>query len=354
MSGFLALVWLCMLGTIGYWAFRRARLPMPALLGSLTATAVLALAGRYSAAAPVGVLSAVCKVVLGAMMGRRLHRGAVGMLRRLVVPALMIAVWMICLSVSGGYLLSYLSGLPLSTAMIGAATGGVSEMAIFALSMNYDVATITMIGVSRLVFVLAFTPWLARCWAERTPREPGIAEAGPRAHSAGLGPVHPAFVMAFAGAAAAGGLLFNRAGVPAGFMLGALFATGGLSLAANRVCALPNWIVRAAQVGIGVTIGGQFGPEQWAFFTAPRFLLSLVACGLYTVSASVALAWLVRRVSGLDPLVCLLSCSAGGLTQIVVIAEDMGADSLTIGVLHLARYLAIVSCMPFLIRFLLS
>lgn len=356
MAGFSGLFLLYAVGVFGYLAFKRMRLMLPALLGSITAATILALSGCLPLA-PTGQMSSVCKVVMGMMVGRRLNRNSVRMLGRLLGPAVLISVWMIALSVVGGYLLAHMAGLPLSTALIASSAGGVSEMAIFALSMNYDAATITIISVSRLVAVLVVTPWVAKRWSERMRAraqgeaiyaKPGYCDVD------GIPLMSRCETAVLALLSLAGGWLFDRLGTPAGFMVGALFISGLLSLLSGKLCRFSPKVLAAAQIGIGVTIAQQFGPEQLAYLGNPRFVLSILFCGAFSILATLTLGVILQRMTGWDPLTCLLSTCAGGLSQMVVVSEEMKADSLTIGILHLARYLAIISCMPFLIRFLLQ
>ncbi len=355
-SALFGLFFLYLCGTAGCILFRRLRLPLPALLGSLAVTAILALTGHFPPVTnAIGVMSTLCKVTIGVMMGRRISRDALRMIARIIGPALLISIWMILLSVISGEMLSRLANIPLSTALVGCATGGVSEMAIFALSQNYDVATITVIQTFRLVGVLALTPWLARKWSLRL-------EAKGQLHSS-AGDVQEAegdtrffsrpetVLLVFL--AVGGGLVFQSFGVPAGAMLGALTFSGGMGVVRNKSYPFPWWIASAAQIGIGIAIAQQFKPEQAEMLLNVRFLLSVALSTAFVITATLLLGYLLQKMTRWSPLTCLLSSSAGGLSQMVLVAEEMKADSLTIGVLHLARYLAIVSCMPFLIMYLL-
>ncbi|MDR1915559.1 MAG: AbrB family transcriptional regulator [Synergistaceae bacterium] len=357
MHSFFALIFLYFIGTLGYIAFKRLHLPLPALLGSLTVTAALALFGKYPQA-PVDSLSALCKVAIGIMMGRRLDRNAVKLLRSMAAPAILICAWMVALSAASGLLMGSLSGIAPSSALIGSTTGGVSEMAIFALSQNYDAATITIISVSRLVGTLIVIPWIARRWSGHKHAEVPPVEMEPYSQSSRAlheyETMSAAQTLSVALLSIAAGILFSHAGIPAGMMLGALAASGGATLVLGRSLKFPPLILAAAQIGIGIAIARQFGPEQREYLTQFRFLFSIIVSGAFTIAASLLLAYILHKMTGWDTLTCLLSASAGGISQMVVLAEDMNADVLTVGILHLARYLAIVSCMPLLIILILE
>ena len=355
-SALFGLFFLYLCGTAGCILFRRFHLPLPALLGSLTVTAILALTGHFPPASDaIEVMSTLCKIAIGVMMGRRISRDALRMIARIIGPALLISVWMILLSVISGVMLSWLANIPLSTALVGCATGGLNEMAIFALSQNYDVATITVIQTFRLVGVLALTPWLVRKWSSRLAAKgqlhSSIEDVQTTEEDIRFFSRSETALLIFL--AVGGGLAFQSWGIPAGAMLGALTLSGGMGVVRDKSYPFPRWIASAAQIGIGIAIAQQFKPEQAEMLLNVRFLLSVAFSTVFVIAATLLLGYLLQKMTRWNPLTCLLSSSAGGFTQMVLVAEEMRADSLTIGVLHLTRYLAIVSCMPFLIMYLL-
>ncbi|MDR0616266.1 MAG: AbrB family transcriptional regulator [Synergistaceae bacterium] len=353
MPAVLSLGFVFFVGSIGFFIFKKLKFPIPALMGSITMALILALSGHFPSVSVEG-MTAVCKAVMGIMIGRRLDRNAIALLRATVKPAALICFWMILLSITGGFLLAFISGLPLTTAMIASTTGGVSEMAVFALSMNYDAATVTMISVSRLIVVLGLTPLLASVCSRRQLPIGGSSQPEIKDNSAASpSPMSLEEISIVVIVAAACGFLLDYLHVPAGFMLGAMCATAFVSIYTGHHCGLSKKLTVAAQIGIGVAIARYFGPEHVAYLTNPRFLAALFVSAAYTISSTLLLGYLIHRMTGWKPLTCLLSSSAGGMSQMVIVAEEMNADSLTIGVMHLARYISIILSMPFLIKIFL-
>ncbi len=354
LSGVPGYATLIVLGTAGFGLFRKLRLPLPALLGSLFATGALAAAGAFPNVS-IGGISFFCKIAIGIMTGLRIDRRSVRLLKTFVVPTILVCCWMIGTSIVAGALLAWTSHTDLPSAMIGSATGGVTEMAIFALSQNYDVATVTFVQVFRLVIVILVTPLIARIWRRRigerlAPRESCAARTSPD----DLGPPCEPFGMADLAVVAffsiALGMFFDHLHVPAGPLFGGMIAVGAVGLARNRTTPFPTWLRNAAQIGLGFAIAQRFDHATLALL--PRLLVPLLLPTAFLLTSSVVLALLLQRVSGWDVMTCLLSTSAGGLSQMVVIAEEYGADPLKVGILHTIRYLTIIAVMPFLISFL--
>ena len=330
-------------GYVGYRVFRLLKFPLPALLGSLFATGALSLLGYFPHVSISGI-SFVAKVALGAMLGRRLDRSSLKLLRTLIVPACLICVWMLGFSFFSGWLLNRISSLPLSTTLIGSAPGGVSEMAVFAMSQGYDVATITFIQVFRLVFVLLVTPFIARQWSAKHPQTETTPSI-PLANKTAAAPKANVPMLIFF--ACLGGWLGVQLKIPAGDMLGSMMGTALVGLSTGKEIPFPGWVRSWAQIGIGMSIAQRLGPES---LTQLRpLLLPLIAPTFLIVISSLLLAVVLQRLTRWDMLTCLLSTSAGGLSQMIVIAEETEADSLTVGVLHTARFLSVISLMPILV-----
>ena len=152
--------------------------------------------------------------------------------------------------------------------------------------------------------------------------------------------------------AAVSGFAFDRAGIPAGAMIGALAASAAFSLVSGRSVPFSISVRNAAQIGMGMTIASHI--DGSLLRSMLNIIPALVLSTIFILASTSLLAWTLARFTGWHPKTCILSTSAGGLSQMVVIAEEEGSDTLRVGVLHLARYLSIIGGMPFLISWFLK
>lgn len=65
-------------------------------------------------------------------------------------------------------------------------------------------------------------------------------------------------------------------------------------------------------------------------------------------------AAIVAKTTGMDIVTALFSCAPGGLTDMSLIAEEMGAHSLKVAGIHTIRLVAIVALYPIIIQGLLA
>jgi membrane AbrB-like protein len=339
-------------GAVGYFIFRFLRIPNPALLGSMAVTGALNAAGLYPPfdTRPV---SFIANVMIGVMIGRQIDRTVVermaGMIRLVAIQT----VGMLLLSLACGVTMRLTSGAELATSLISGAAGGIAEMIAFGMSIDADVSVIAFIQVFRVVIFLAMIPYLSIV-AEKitgvpdTPKTPrGLDETNETKRRTPFALFAKKDYTILVPLALAGGAIAARLGVPAGAMLGAMFAGGGLSLFIGRQYKFDNRIRFAAQIGLGLATGERITPQivrQLGTLFFPALVVTLVMLAGCTL-----LAILLYKETGWSLTTCLLCSAPAGLSQIASFAEEIGADPLTASVFHTARIVGIVTFYPWLV-----
>jgi uncharacterized protein len=143
--------------------------------------------------------------------------------------------------------------------------------------------------------------------------------------------------------AAVGGLLFDLARFPAGWMAGAMVAVAAAALA-GRPMLMPSLLARAFFIALGVTVGGIASPETVrGMATWPLNILLLVVAMLV---ATVVAAFYLTRVHRFSPQTALFAAVPGALSQVVVMAADRDADLRGIVVVQTVRAMAITLGVP--------
>lgn len=148
-------------------------------------------------------------------------------------------------------------------------------------------------------------------------------------------------------AGAAGGAVFHAAGLPLPWMLGPAFAVMLLGAVAPRYVRWPRnvgdiGVVIVAYV-LGRTITGGMAVAiahdlPWMALTALCWVLACIAVGLA-----------FARLARIDAATAVLGCVPGGLTQMVLIADDMKqADAGTVAIIQTTRVIVILYTVPLL------
>jgi uncharacterized membrane protein AbrB (regulator of aidB expression) len=114
-----------------------------------------------------------------------------------------------------------------------------------------------------------------------------------------------------------GGIADAQAQACQSLVSGALAVSMGLTMAGLELSAVPQWLMNAAQLVIGVSLGC----ADVSSCTAPRWLgmVALGTVGLMAVCAG--FAWLLHWGTGLPWVTLLLGTSPGGITEMAITAR---------------------------------
>ncbi|MDT8902856.1 AbrB family transcriptional regulator [Anaeroselena agilis] len=154
-------------------------------------------------------------------------------------------------------------------------------------------------------------------------------------------------------AAVAGGLLFYSVHSPLPWMLGPLTAVIVLGrVAPARVC----WPVKLRNAGLmvlGHIMGRPFTAAVGLYILSQIHLM--LGMTVVLILASVAAGYITHRQTGLSLATCVLATVPGGLSQMVVLGEEIaGADATVVTVMQTIRMLSAVFTVPFLVTHGLS
>lgn len=143
-----------------------------------------------------------------------------------------------------------------------------------------------------------------------------------------------------------GGLVFCRFKVPAGMLVGAIFAVSALSVA-TPYALMPASAKLTAQVITGAYIGSTISKRD--ILHLPRIIgpYLMLLSGFFVLNVISGL--LIYMLSPLDLLTALLCAMPGGISDTPLIAMDMGADAAKVAVLQFVRMIFGLGALPFLI-----
>lgn len=155
-NGFLAL-----LAITGALLFKRLRLSNPYFLGPLTFSAAASAIGLHPTAFPVEILS-LAQIVLGTWLGSTFRHDLFANQKRQLI-AIMTSTLMLLAVISGiAVAIAALAGQPWEVLVLGAAPGGVTEMALTAKFLGIDLALVTAFQLTRIFLFMPNIPWIIR------------------------------------------------------------------------------------------------------------------------------------------------------------------------------------------------
>ena len=141
----------------------------------------------------------------------------------------------------------------------------------------------------------------------------------------------------------AGGWLAGRLKLPAAAMLGGMFFVAALSITTG-LAVLPANTRPVLQTLGGIMLGWSLDRAEVAKLRRMAGPVALLVVGMFAVTITLGL--LLHRFGGLDLATALFSSCPGGVADIALIADELGAVAATVSVLQLFRLLGVYLIYP--------
>lgn len=142
---------------------------------------------------------------------------------------------------------------------------------------------------------------------------------------------------------AVGGVALGLTGFPAGYLSGSI-VTVSVAAFAGRPLLMPQLLTRCVFVLIGISLGAVVTPDTLHGMAAYPLSIAVLMAAMMVISiAGTAYLMLLHRW---DLLSAYLASSPGGLSQVLVVAAELGAELRSIAIVQSMRVLIIAVGLP--------
>ncbi len=338
-------------GTLGGLLARKVRIPAGALIGSLITVIAFNAFTNATIIYPEN-LRIIIQICSGLVIGCRFTRADIKELRIMFKPVIVLVVFLLLINLIFAYIMAYFSELSLMTAFFACAPGGISDLVIISADFGANPEQVALLQLFRFVFVVSiFPPLMKRLFLKDDIATP-LQDIPHKAATKGR------FLFSFAMArrmgvsflvAAIGGICFFLLGIPAGPILGAIAAIIILNLATDSAT-YPRFFKTAIQLLAGCYIGSKVTLQT--LMEGSELLVPLFILVVELFVMAFLTAFVIYKTSKLDFATALFSSTPGGITEMGIIAEEMGLDTPKIVLMHTIRIIAVIGMLPFLVGIL--
>lgn len=311
--------------------------PLPWMLGPLVATSVLSMAGAPTES--WGPLRNGGQWAIGAALGLYFTPEVSALVGSLWWAIILGIAWALLLGWGFGAWLYRLHaprmhGVPASmlrsTSYFAGAIGAASEMTLLSERENARTDLVAASHSLRLLIVTITIPFALQ-WSglqgldilTPTVREeswPGLA--------------------LLALLTGAGALVMDRLGRANPWFMGAMLVSMAVTMAGLHLSAVPQAVVNAAQLVIGVSLGVRFRAEF--LHTAPRWLASVAVGTFGLMGICAAFAAVLAWATGLPWVTLLLGTSPGGITEMAITAKVLQLGVPVVTAFQVCRLIAVL------------
>lgn len=321
----------------GVAVFHLLALPLPWLLGPITACLLAALAGIPMRG--IKLLNDAMRTILGVAVGATLTPAVLATFPAMWPTLLMVPLMVGCIGFIGVPYFQRFCGYDFPTAYYATMPGGLQDMIVFGEEAGGNVRAISLIHATRVMVIVVALPFLLiGIWEADLSNPPGAPASAIPLHELGL----------MALCAIGGWQVARRVGLFGASILGPLIATGALTLADGLHHRPPAEAIWAAQFFIGMTIGSKYAGVTWRevrrdVTAGLGFCLILIVLTLIFVEAIYGF--------GLAPgMEALLAFAPGGQAELTVLALIVGADMAFVVAHHMLRIFVVILGAPIAAR----
>ncbi len=327
-------------GGIGGWLAQLAHLPMPFMLGSLFTSGLAVALFQKSALVDYGFpmkFRTVFIGLIGVMIGTQVTPQILALLPELPLTLGALAVFVV-LCHSGNFLIfRRLGGYDRATAFYAGTPGGLMESLVLGEKAGADLRLLTAQQFLRIILVISILPSALSLWVGH----PVGSAAGQSVMPSG--PVTLRELALIVMAALAGLLIASRIKLPAGQITGPLLLSAGLTLSGVVDMHLPFWLIAAAQVVVGSSLGVRFSGMTAAMLRRSAWLSLVSVLWMLALGGSFALA--LAAATDIPFLHLMISYAPGGVTEMSIIALSLAANPALVSLHHVVRILLTVGFM---------
>jgi uncharacterized protein len=337
---------------IGGFLFEWLKIPIPWLLGPMIATFIGSSAWKEIYFWPTPLRNA-SMITIGYTMGLAMTGEAIQEISKQLPYMLLMTLLLLLYCTGIAYLVSKLSKSDFRTALMSSIPGGLSQVLILAQEtkgVNITVVTVTQVMRVMMIVVgmplIVYSPFLGYADSKITAGETSAAVMTEAASWSSLFPNVILFgvictLFAFVG---------QKVKLPTAYLLGPIIGSSFIQFLGFHGPALPDSIMNAAQLSIGIYVGLMLNPSQLP--NKLRTITLAALSGMLLIAGAIGFSLLLSRIVPISFATGLLSLAPGGMDQMGIIAHAIDADLSMVTGYQLFRIFFILFIVPPLWRFL--
>lgn len=352
------------IGIIGGTIALRFKIPAGAMVGSMMAVTVFSVLTGH-AYIPQNI-KIITQISAGAFIGASIKRKDVLDMKLIIKPAILMVASMITLDLFMGYIMFKVTGIDLMTALFATAPAGIVDMSLISDDFGADTSKVVVLHLVRLVSVLIIFPpmmkYIANSFKDKDKNAlKEIASSSDKTNIARetdkkLGSKitlkeKSINLLITTILALAAGLIGYILKVPAGTMTFSMAAVGAFNVIFDKGF-MPLNLRRLTQMFAGALIGSRV---TYANIVELKGIL-VPACILLIgiIAVNLFIGFLINKTSSLELITSLLASAPGGLSDMALIAKELGGDAPKIAILHTVRVITVIGIFPILIKIVTS
>ena len=319
---------------VGGFLFYVTHLPLPWVLGSMTTMLIWKTFTKRKVVSP-SISYNLGIAFLGIYFGLSFTKETFITVTPYIIPFILFTFVIITLSVCNSIIISKYIKVDTVTSVLGSIPGGLSEMVAASESLKANSSMVVVFQTIRLLTVVFFVPFMVtHLFVTREITPITIASKG------GAGEWWLYFI--YIPGIVLGWVFKNK--IPAALVIIPLLYTALFNISGVPLAVIPSWGVVCAQITVGMFLGAKMTIKDLKLggkYSGIYFGFAILLIGI-----CFGVGYVFSIFTPLSLSTAILSFAPGGLVEMVLTANSIGADPAVVSSLQFIRLLLIILIVP--------
>lgn len=341
------LIIIFLLASIGGYIGVKLKIPAGDMLGALFVTAIFGVfVNKISF--PVEFKFLV-QIATGILIGSRIKQKDLKDMKKIIKPILLIITSMIIINFIMVIVIYKLTDMDLVTALFATSPGGLTDMTILAYEFGADISKVALLQLVRLLSIIIFIPSYVKFLIKRNKIKGTLNNSNLIVESKIKNSKKEILMIMIVGVISGIFGIFSK--IPAGGLTCGMIGAAIYNVKIKEV-AIPGKLKRLVKIIAGILIGGRINYSDIISLNTIIFPMLIIIFGFLLMN--IILGKIIYKVTDFNMQTSYFSTAPGGMSDIAIISDEVGADTPKVALIQLARFLCIVGLYPFIISIILN
>jgi len=288
----------------------------------------------------------ITQIATGTFIGSKFRSEDIKMLKKVIIPGMTMVLLMITFSFILSYLMSTFLGIDNLTSFFATAPGGIMDISLIAYDFKANTSQVALLQLIRLISVISFVPFFTKKCYERSNKKNISFEQEIKNEIK----EEKSFLFTVI-VGIIGGIIGYFSHLPAGTMSCSMALVAYFNVKTHKAY-MPLTLRKIIQSFGGALIGAKVTLSD--VIALKNLILPIILIIIGFCLMNVFIGFFLYKTTKFSLSTALLSASPGGMSDISLMAEDLGANGPQVASMQFLRAIFIVGVYPIIIKILFT
>ena len=288
----------------------------------------------------------ITQIATGTFIGSKFRSEDIKMLKKVIIPGMTMVLLMITFSFILSYLMSTFLGIDNLTSFFATAPGGIMDISLIAYDFKANTSQVALLQLIRLISVISFVPFFTKKCYEKSNKKNISFEQEIKNEIK----EEKSFLFTII-VGIIGGIIGYFSHLPAGTMSCSMALVAYFNVKTHKAY-MPLTLRKIIQSFGGALIGAKVTLSD--VIALKNLILPIILIIIGFCLMNVFVGFFLYKTTKFSLSTALLSASPGGMSDISLMAEDLGANGPQVASMQFLRAIFIVGVYPIIIKILFA